>query len=58
MSTTDRKRENLRKSFHEVDTEIFRTDRDRRVEKSRRKKALSRFERRAAKNIRTDDDET
>lgn len=50
MSTIDRKREKLKASLRDVDADIFRTDRDRRVEKKRRKEALSRLERREAKN--------
>lgn len=58
MSTIDRKREKLKASLRDVDSDIFRTDRDRRAEKKRRKEALSRLDRREAKNeLRSDRNE-
>lgn len=42
-----------------MDEDVFRTDRAKREEKVRRKKALSRFERRESKNdLRSTNDET
>jgi len=59
MSTRDKKRDRIKESFQKLDEDVFRTDRAKREEKVRRKKALSRFERRESKNdLRSTNDET
>lgn len=54
---SENKRNKLKSEFKNIDFDIFRTDRDKRVEKARRKKALSRFERREAKHHILDDND-
>lgn len=45
------KRDRIKSNFSNIDAEVFRTDRDRRKEKKRRKHELTKFDRNESKQL-------